>query len=91
MSAVGRGHRLASQDTAPPAGQAARPSFDPAEAAAYIGALAAELVELAKLAELGTLAYLADMVRLEAEHQSALMAGRRAAGQVSDTRPPGSR
>lgn len=66
-----------------------------ADIAAYVGRLAKELVELARLAELKTLAYLADMVRLEAEQQVELIRAREngppAAGQSSDTRPPGSR
>jgi len=66
-----------------------------ADIAAYVGRLAKELVELARLAELKTLAYLADMVRLEAEQQVELIRAREelppAAVQSSETRPPGSR
>lgn len=66
-----------------------------ADVAAYIGRLASELVELARAAEFRTLAYLADMVRLEAEQQ-VLMIGTRETGpagpdQRRATRPPESR
>ncbi|MGU9981882.1 hypothetical protein ACJ4V0_17765 [Phreatobacter sp. HK31-P] len=76
----------------------AAPSAAPvsrADIASYVGKLASELVELARLAELRTLAYLADMVRLEAEQQAEIIrereGGQRACAQSSDTRPPGSR
>ncbi|MDP3544954.1 MAG: hypothetical protein Q8S29_02125 [Phreatobacter sp.] len=66
-----------------------------ADIASYVGKLASELVELARLAEFKTLAYLADMVRLEAEQQAEIIrereGGQRACAQSSDTRPPGSR
>jgi len=49
-------------------------------------------VELARLAELKTLAYLADMARLEAQHQAEVIGTRQeAADHNSVTRPPGSR
>lgn len=83
-----RADRRASAATAPV--QTSR-----ADIAAYVGRLAKELVELARLAELKTLAYLADMVRLEAEQQVELIREREGhpapAGQSSDIRPPGSR
>jgi hypothetical protein len=53
---------------------------DRTEVALYIGRLAAEMVELARLAEFRTLAYLADMVRMEADQQA--RAGRRRGGSV---------
>ena len=66
-----------------------------ADIASYVGKLASELVELARLAELKTLAYLADMVRLEAEQQADVIRKREGAligaGQSNETRPPGSR
>ncbi len=66
-----------------------------ADIASYVAKLASELVELARLAELKTLAYLADIVRLEAEQQAEVIRGQEAAlqaqAQSSDTRPPGSR
>lgn len=67
---------------------------DRAELAGYIATLAAELVTLARAADLRTLAYLTDMVRLEAEHQGAVLrageGSRSAADQASDTRPAAS-
>jgi hypothetical protein len=43
---------------------------DIGEIAAFIATMATEMVALAEIADLKTLAYLADMVRLEAEAQA---------------------
>lgn len=40
------------------------------DVALYVAAIATELVALSKLSGLETLAYLADMMRVEAEHQA---------------------
>lgn len=88
QSATARSERRASAVSAPA-------NTSRADIAAYVGRLAKELVELARLAELKTLAYLADMVRLEAEQQVELIRAREnlppSSGHSSDTRPPGSR
>lgn len=61
------------------AGASRRPlTADRTEVALYIARLAAEMVELARLAEFRTLAYLADMVRMEADQQ--VRAGKRRGG-----------
>jgi hypothetical protein len=70
------------------------PPLDRSDLAAYIANLAAELVALSRIADLRTLAYLTDMVRLEAEHQLAVLKSREAGAkngdQASETRPAGS-